>query len=166
MFTTSFFIKDYLAEWLQSKYGIEGVVTLPSHSDLNILLWDVMSTRPRLVSPIDTGNLTVSLPSRRAGKRPETYNYVSTRGAKLFELRALEIFRLDLFQHLDTDRTNGSRKRIIDSVGDFMSSNGIHSITEDALVKSYYRYRMNNRPHQVRGYKRKNDRNEDIPSLF
>ena len=89
MITTQIEITPYLAEYIYGKYNngdSDEPVSIPDSEDLYHIIWDYMVKRPVNVSPIDKGNLILKLPSRRIGKDPAVYNYLSARAVHGIEL--------------------------------------------------------------------------------
>jgi len=90
--------------------------------------------------PVDSGNLEIVLPEMRSSKQPKTYNYIGSRSGKTIEKKIEEMFWFDLRNFIE----NGHAKRGIsykESAFEFLYMYGISSISEDALVKHYYRWR-------------------------
>ena len=157
MITTSITIKQYLAEYLYTKFQPEdncNYIRIPETDDLYDLLWHLMAKRPLNISPVDRGNITIALPHRRAGKNPEYYNYISQRSAHIFEKRVKQLFSLELHQFLDNNVISGYRYTHQDMVNLFMCKYGLESITEDALLKNYYRWRDYTRKKEKRKYRK------------
>lgn len=138
-------IKDYLAEYVKGKYnnGADEPVRIPDNSDLYHTIWELMCKRPKGVSPIDEGNLIIFLPDRREGKDPLYYNYLRERSQKIIEAKIQMHFNNDLHQELEENYAKGKELDHIDVVHRFMCLFGIESISEDALLKNYYRWRGN-----------------------
>lgn len=159
MVTTKITLTPYLAEYLWGLYnnGSKEPVKFPDNSDLYHLIWDLMIKRPVNISCVDEGNFQIALPDRRAGKDPAYYNYLSLKSQKLIEKRVRSMFNTDLHQTIEENENNEcSTFTRIDVVHIFMCSYGIDSITEDALLKNYSRWRDNNRKRKVRRkYKKK-----------
>ena len=143
MITTSITVQPYLAEYLYGKYnnGSHDAVKIPDTSDLYHLIWEYMAKRPKDVSPVDEGNLILSLPDRRIGKDPLVFNYLSERAAKGIEKFLKKMFNQELHDTLMDNDKQGHYLDNVDVVFRFLSQYGIESITSDALLKNYYRYR-------------------------
>jgi hypothetical protein len=112
-----------------------------------------MQQRP-VNCPADSGNLEIALPSRRKNdgsvrKDPLVYNYLGERSAKIIE-RKLEVM---MFAELH-DRLDENKHRFgieyIETIYEFMKQYAITSITEDALIKNYYRWRDVTRRRKIR----------------
>lgn len=158
MITTSISITPYLAEYLIGKYnnGADEPIRIPDTSDLYHAIWQLMTRRPAGLSPIDAGNLTIILPERRVGKDPMVYNYLSERSIKMIEIHIKRMFNYDLHTALLENREIGSPLTNLDVVHRFLCEYGITTLSEDALLKNYYRYRENLRKRaKHREYKRK-----------
>lgn len=158
MITTTISMTPYLAEYMRGKYnnGSEEPFQIPDSDDLYHLLWTLMNKRPVNASPVDEGNLVIALPDRRIGKDPAYYNYLAPRSQKIIEDAVSRLFNLELHQKLDENMQNGHLMDNIDVVHQFMCCYGIDSISEDALLKNYYRWREKVRQRERRReYKRK-----------
>lgn len=155
MFTTKITIKPHLSEYLKGKYNCcnDGPISFPDSHDIYIVLFDLLIKRPAHGS-LDDGNTELVLPNRKVGKNPEYYNYMSEKAVRIFEKRIELLFWADLHEHLDFQKhMNGYE--ISDSVYIFMSKYNIDSITSDALLKNYYRWRDRIRKKEKkRAYKR------------
>lgn len=158
MITTSITIEPYLAEYLRGKYnnGSDEPFHIPDETDLYHSIWTLMVKRQRNQSPVDNGNLTFILPERRIGKDPKVYNYLSPRSVNLIEMEVRRMFNRELHIMMDENDMTGHELTNIDVVHNFLCSYGIESITEDALLKNFYRWRDNIRKRKVRReYKKK-----------
>lgn len=153
MISATINIKQHLAEYVKGKYNHceDGAVNLPHTSDLYVVVWDLMAKRP-VNAAIDSGNLEIALPSRSVGKKPEYYNYLSPRAAKIIEKFIENILYAELHHRLRVNKRKGIN--YIDTVFKFMTEYGITQITEDAFIKDYYRYRRGEE------YRRKKEKNE------
>ena len=143
MITTSIAIEPFLAEYIYGKYnnGASEPVKIPDSSDLYHIVWEYMMKRPKDVSPIDEGNLLIALPDRRVGKDPLVYNYLSKRAGKGIEKFIKNMFNQELHDTLMDNDKRGHFLDNVDVVYRFLSQYGIESITPDALLKNFYRYR-------------------------
>lgn len=158
MITTSINITPYLAEYLRGKYnnGANEPLRIPDNTDLYHLVWAFMTRRPKDASPVDNGNLTIILPKRREGKDPKYFNYLSIRAAKAIESEVRRMFNLELHSVMMENDQDGHLYDNIDIVHRFLCSYCMESITEDALLKNYYRWRDNLRKRtKRREYKKK-----------
>lgn len=158
MITTSIQIEPYLAEYLRGKYnnGSGEPFRIPDNTDLYHIIWTLMSKRRCDQSPVDNGNLTFILPERRIGKDPQVYNYLSPRSVKIIELEIRRIFNRELHTVMDENDQSGHELSNLDIVHNFLCSYCIESISEDALLKNFYRWRDNIRKRKYRReYKKK-----------
>jgi len=146
-------IKPHLAEYVRGKYNHcdDGPVSLPHTSDLYIIVWDLMAKRP-VNAAIDSGNLDIALPARSVGKRPEYYNYLSPRAAKIIERFVENLMYAELHHRLRENKRKGIN--YLDTVYQFMTEYGVTRITEDAFIKDYYRFRRGEE------YRRKKEKKE------
>jgi hypothetical protein len=160
MITTSINIDLHLAEYIRGKYNsLSKPVEFNDTDDLYHLIWQLMNRRPINASAIDRGNLVIALPNRRVGKDPVYFNYLSPRSQKMIRKRISQLFSLELHQMLDENAIKGYPDRNIDVVNNFMCAYSIESITEDALLKNYYRWRERERKKIKRDYVKKSDKN-------
>lgn len=158
MITTSIYIEPYLAEYLRGKFnnGAKEAFRIPDNTDLYHTIWTLMMPRPKDHSPVDVGNLAFALPSRRIGKDPNVYNYLSPRAAKVIEREVRRMFNRELHLAMDDNDQNGRTLKQVDVVHTLLCAYGIESITEDALLKNFYRWRENLRKRSKRrDYKKK-----------
>lgn len=155
-------VPPVLAEYARGRYGDdEGVVKFPAKADIYHTLYDLMQRRPDGAGP-DRGNLTIALPDRRegnmaAGKNPETYNWLSERSAHVIATRLKVMMWADLHDFMDENKhLRGVQFK--ESVYLFLTRYGIESISDDALLKNYQRWRQNMRRRNKRQYKKNTDR--------
>jgi hypothetical protein len=150
MVTARITVKEHVREYLEGKYNhcLPGTVTLPDREDLYHTVFDLTERRPRNC-PADSGNLELALPARREGKPPETYNYIGERSSAILERKIETKFWAELHDMLDENKHRYSIQ-YIETVACFMRRYCIHSISEDALLKNYYRWRNNVRQKQNR----------------
>lgn len=148
-------VDPFVAEYIKGKfYNFEaGTVKFPSSLDIYILIYDLLQKRPAN-RPIDSGNLEFMLPERREGKDPVSYNWLSDRSQKLLADKMRLMMWAELHELMDENKhIHGIQFK--ESVFRFMRKYGIESITEDALLKNYQRWRDKQRRKKKRGYKRK-----------
>lgn len=148
-------VDPYVAEYISGKfYDHEaGAVRFPHTLDLYVLIYDLLQKRPA-TSPVDSGNLEFLLPERREGKDPVTYNYLSARSQKILENKMRLMMWAELHDVMDENKhIHGIQFK--DTVFRFLRRYGIESITEDALLKNYQRWRDKQRRKKKRGYSRK-----------
>jgi hypothetical protein len=152
MITTTIEIEPYLSEYIKGKFGMMSLdpVTFPDNTDLYHVIFDLVQKRPSGLSPIDQGNLEITLPCRRIGKNPEVYNYLSQRAQKIISKRIKLMFDNELHERFEENYRDGHRLDNIEIAFGFLTMYGIESITEDALLKNYYRWRDNCRKRQHR----------------
>ncbi len=152
MITTSINIEPYLAEYLRGKYnnGSEEAFRIPDNTDLYHTIWTLMAKRQKNQSPVDNGNLTFILPERRIGKDPEVYNFLSPNSVRLIEKEVRRMFNRELHTAMDENDMNGHLLNNLDVVHHFLCSYCIDSISEDALLKNFYRWRENIRKRKIR----------------
>lgn len=141
MVTTKFYIKEHLKEYMIGKFNnhADSPVYLPDDMDLYHTIYDLMQKRP-IDCPLDKGNIEIVLPNRRCGKDPEYYNYISIRAQLIINRKIERMFWAELHEYIDDNR-HMKGINLIDSVCTFMTKYRINSITIDALIKNYYRWR-------------------------
>lgn len=143
MMTTKIQITPYLAEYIKGKYnnGADEPVDIPASTDLYHVVWTLMAKRQKNQSPVDEGNLSIILPERRVGKDPAVFNYLSPRSASLIEDEIRRMFNHELHQTLLDNMTQGHVARNLDVIYSFMNEYCITSISEESLLKNFYRWR-------------------------
>ena len=157
MTTTRITVPPFIAEYMNGKYGTfdkTSPLRLPDSTDLYHMLFDLLEKRPDGV-PADRGNLELILPERSVGKRPETYNYLGVRSQKFLSRRMEVMMWADAHDFID-EMKHQHGVDYKDSVIMFRSRYHIESISEDAFIKNYYRWRGKMRKKQKkRDYLRK-----------
>ena len=163
MTTATIQIEPYVAEYIRGKFWDEshGAVHFPPGSDIYVTIYDLMERRPKSAGR-DQGNLKFCLPDRRdanqrGGKSPETYNWFSEDSVKILERRMRVMMWAELHDTLDEAKHLRGIK-FTESVYVFMRRYDLQSITEDALLKNYQRWRDAQRRTVKRGYKKGNSR--------
>jgi len=157
MITTKIQVEAYLAEYIRGKYwdASVGAVRFPAGSDIYVTIYDLMQKRPVGVG-MDVGNLEFCLPDRRTaneagGKSPEQYNHISHRGVRLLERRFKTMMWAELHDTMDENK-HLRGMQFIDTVYAFRCRYGIESLSEDAMLKNYQRWRDCLRRKAKRGY--------------
>ena len=159
MITVKIKVDDVLAEYIQGKYYDHevGAVRFPPSSEIYVTIYNLLSKRPS-TNPVDHGNLELCLPDRReanmaGGKDPKTYNYLSQRAADILAKRFRVLMWAELHEFMDEAKHHrGIQYK--DSAFEFMHKYAIESISEDALLKNYQRWRDKLRRSSKRGYTR------------
>ena len=155
MITVKTFAEPHVAEYIRGKFfdPESGTVRFPSGLDIYVLIYDLLQKRPERC-PVDAGNLEFALPERRLGKDPMSYNYLSGRAQKMLSDKMRLMMWAELHDYMDENKhLNGIQFK--DSVFMFMRRYSIESISEDALLKNYQRWRDKLRRRKKRGYTRK-----------
>lgn len=159
---TTIKIEPYLAEYAKNKYEVDtttGAIKIPYNSDLYFCIWENMKKRtPNKSYEID-GNLRIHLPFRKASeecpwKDPAYYNYLSQASAKKIETQLRRMFNFELHRILMENEEFGHERRNLDVIYDFIQEYKLRSISSDALLKNYYRYRNKLRPKKIRKYEK------------
>ena len=107
------------------------------------------------------GNLTLALPHRREGKDPETYNYLSDRALRCVDKAVRREFNQELHALLLDNDQRGHLFDNIDIVLQFINMYGLESISEEALLKNFYRWREN-----LRKRKARRERKQSLIGIF
>lgn len=159
MTTATIQIEPYVAEYIRGKFFTPeyNAVHFPAGSDIYVTLYDLMERRPKSAG-VDRGNLTLCLPDRReankaCGKSPDTYNWFSGESVKILERRMKVMMWAELHDTLDEAKHLRGIK-FTESVYVFMRRYDLQSISEDALLKNYQRWRDAQRRTVKRGYKK------------
>ncbi len=155
MITVKIEVEPHVAEYIRGKYfsGDAGAVKFPASLDIYVLIYDLLQKRPTS-APVDSGNLEFALPDRREGKDPATYNYLSARSQKMLGDRMRVMMWAELHDFMDENKhVHGIQFK--ESVYLFMRRYSIDSVTEDALLKNYQRWRDKQRRRKKRGYTRR-----------
>lgn len=159
MITTKIQVQQHLAEYIIGKYGarMNNPVSLPDNINLYHFIWDLMAKRPE-TNPIDSGNVEIILPDRREGKNPRIYNYLSLRAGRLIQAKIETMMWTELHEDLDHNK-HRLGVEYIDTVHIFCQKYNITGISEDAMLKNYYRWRNTTRRRnkEKRSYYRQNN---------
>lgn len=154
MITTRIEVPEHLREYIQAKFSTcNEPVRFPNELDLYHTIYDLLEKRPT-DQPVDNGNLELVLPERSIGKRPETYNYLGLRSQRIIVKKMETMMWAEVHDLLDTlKHREGIDYK--DSVHLFICKYCIESLTEDAFLKNYYRWRGLVRRRKKRKYLRK-----------
>lgn len=142
MITVKIKVPPHLCEYLVGRFGnfdMNNPIRLPDSLDLYHLLFDLLEKRP-VTCQVDSGNLELVLPERSVGKRPESYNYLGVRSQQII-VRKIEIMMWAEAHDLIDEQKHVYGVDYKDAVHLFMTKYAILSISEDAFVKNYYRWR-------------------------
>lgn len=153
--TTKIVVPPHIREYLIGRYCSfqEMPIRFPDTQDIYHAIYDLLEKRPANI-PIDKGNIEIHLPERSCGKSPEVYNYLGTR-SQLIIVRKLELIMwAEAHDYLDTEKHRHGINYII-SIHAFMNKYGITTLSEDAFLKNYYRWRAKVRQKEKRKYIRK-----------
>lgn len=156
-------IEPYLAEYAKNKFasgGRDDAIRIPYNSEFYHCVWEHMAKR-RSDQPLQTdGNLRILLPSRRMTedgplKNPSYYNYLSPAAVSLIERYLRRQFNYEFHQVMLDNENLGRPERQLDLAIDFIRRYRLESITEDALLKNFQRYRMRLHPRPKRKYEKR-----------
>lgn len=155
MITTRIQLPEHLREYMSAKCECDSgkAIRIPDKLDLYHYIYDLLEKRPT-DHPIDHGNLEIILPERSVGKRPESYNYLGIRSQRIIAKKIETMMWAEVHDLLDTMK---HREGIDykDAVHLFICKYRIESLTEDAFLKDYYRWRGTVRRREKRKYSRK-----------
>ncbi len=160
MITVKISVSQPVAEYIRGRFYDRDAqcVRFPSSSDIYVTIYDLMSRRPAGAG-VDVGNLEFALPDRRdanvaGGKNPEAYNYISARAAEILERRFRVMMWAELHDYMDECKhLRGIQFK--ESAYVFLQRYGIESLSEDALLKNYQRWRDKLRRSKRREYNRR-----------
>jgi len=165
--TTKLNIEKHLAEYCIGKWANEEtkVVSFPTTTDLYFTVYDLLKKRP-IDCQTDEGSLEIKIPVRRASeeygfrKNPEIYNYISERGCMILNRKIENLMWAEF--HAIMDERNHRPSEIeddcifnIEIVHWFRCKYMIESLSEDAYLKNYYRWREVLRKKRKRAYEKK-----------
>lgn len=162
--TASVRIEPYLAEYIQKKLEIEpetGGVKIPYTTDLYHVVWNCMAKPDSHHDVMQDCNLKIYLPSRRSkidghpGKDPAYFNYLSSNAAKKIEEHIRLLFNFEFHRLMIENEELGRPLRNQDVVANFIRRYSLRSISPDALLKNFYRYRQRLFPKTPRKYQKK-----------
>lgn len=158
MITSKIQIKEHLCEYAKGKFGKElsNPISIPDKYDLYYTIWDLLSPRPA-TKYLDEGNLEISIPNPReveTRKNPLKFNWLSCTAAKIIE-KKIEIMMFAELHDLLDENKHIKGLNFADSTHLFINKYSIESISEDALLKNYYRYRRSiKRTKEIRPYQK------------
>ncbi|MGL4853166.1 MAG: hypothetical protein ACRC3Z_11080 [Phocaeicola sp.] len=154
--TTKIQVSPHLLEYITAKYCDfceNSVVRFPDSLDIYHVVYDLLEKRPAN-SPIDVGNLEIHIPCRSHGKKTHTYNYLSIRAQAIIQRKIEGMMWAELHDHVDTLKHRHGVEYIT-GIHLFMQKYDITTLSEDAFVKNYYRWRAKIRRKEKRNYTRK-----------
>ncbi len=176
--TTAIKIEPYLAEYLAKKFKIDektGGVKIPYTTDLYFVVWNLMAKPDGAAGgdiigqsgiadadPLgqEGANLKIHLPARRSfidgcpGKDPAYFNHLSSAAAKQIEKSIRLMFDFEFHRLMMENEEMGRPKKNLEVVSEFIHRYGLKSITEDALLKNFYRYKQRLFPKKTRKYQK------------
>ena len=147
MYTAKFTIEAYLAEYLRGKWSLKdaegnptGIVSIPE----DVYLYSIFSSltiKTPINAPVPSGNIEIIIPHRKLGnKKPERYNYISERGAQIFNKKVKLFFRADLHEFIDNQK-HDEGETYKDACYIFIAKYSIESFDPDSLAKNYSRWK-------------------------
>jgi len=157
MNTTKIKVKPHLAEYCIGCWGIDfsEPVEFPPFTDLHVLIYDLLQ-KGKIDCDTDDYNLEIVIPNRKSDsegfrKCLEYYKFLSAKSCRAIEKRIEKIFWKDLHDELLYWKEDHSQNYDI-TVNYFICKYKIESITEDALLKNFYRWRINKQKREKRKY--------------
>lgn len=144
--TTRIELPKHLSEYIKGKFGAgDDVVHFPANSGLYFLLYELLQRRPSDY-PVDRGNTEIHLPSPRssrgqAGKPVESFNYISKGGTIALKKAINTMMKVESHEFFDENK-HVKGISYIDSAYMFLQKYGIESLTPEALLKDYQRWRV------------------------
>lgn len=155
MMTTKITVPTHIREYLIGKFcNFQDIpVRFPDSLDIYHVIYDLLEKRPAN-QPVDRGNLEIFLPVRSTGKSPDIYNYLGVRSQVLI-FRKLDIMLWAELHDFADEQKHRYGINFIISIHKFMNKYGISSLSEDAFLKNYYRWRTKVRSKEKRKYTRK-----------
>ena len=155
MITTKIEVPTHLCEYIRGKYCnlTSDPVRFPDNLNIYHVIFDLLQKRPS-EAPVDRGNLEICLPERSIGKSPVTYNYLGLRSQVIISRKIELMMWAELHEYLDEQKHRYGIK-YIDGVQFFMRRYGIDSLTEEAFLKHYQRWRAKVRRKEKRSYKKR-----------
>lgn len=160
MVTTKINIDAHIAEYAIGKWGSEFTepVRFPDSTDLYHTIHDLSQKRPADLF-LDSGNLEIVIPEKNKDgdeirKNPNVYNWFSSRSCEIINRKIRLQFWCEIHEFM-TEQKHFHGIEFIESVYTFMLKYRITSITEDAIIKNYYRWRQVVRKKEKRAYVRK-----------
>lgn len=144
--TTKIELPKHLSEYLKGKFGTEGdVVRFTPNSSLYYIFIELLERRPAGI-PVDHGNTEIHIPSPRSsrmkgGKPAESFNYISQTGAAVLAKAAGLMMKVESHEFFDENK-HVKGQCYIESAYSFLQKYGIESLTPEALLKDYQRWRI------------------------
>lgn len=139
--TTKITIKNHLQEYIIGKFYDEEKVAVrfPDSIDLYHTIYDLLEKRPMNIHR-DCGNLEIFLPERSTGKKTSVYNYLGYRSVLIIQKKIETMMFAELHDLLDEQKHRYGIE-YINTIHAFACKYSITSISEDAFLKNYYRWR-------------------------
>ena len=156
-------IEPYLAEYISKKFKIDektGGIKIPYTTDLYHVVWNLMAKPDGQSRVPEDANLKIYLPCRRSlmdgipGKDPAYFNYLSQAAAKKVEASIRLMFNFEFHRMLMENEEFGRPRKNQDVVADFIKKYQLKSISMDALLKNFYRFKNQLYPKKARKYKK------------
>ena len=148
MITTKITVEPHLAQYCYAKYSSDPEGSMPvrfaDHLDVYHLVYNLLEKRPV--------NCQGDVPG---GKSPERFNYLGQRSQGIINKKLKLMMRAELHDFIDENKHRFGIDQL-QSVHCFMKKYCIDSLSEDALLKDYQRWRDRVRRSSLkRPYKKK-----------
>jgi len=156
-------VEPYLSEYAIRKFELDEKthgIKIPDNYDLYICIWNRMERRPAGVTDTPGANLRIFLPCRRSGadgmprKHPEYWNWLSPAAALEIEAQLRLLFNFDFHTRMMDNEAQGRPRQQREVVEDFIRDYRLESISSDALLKNFQRYRQRLSPRKKRKYQK------------
>lgn len=141
--TTKIIVPEFIRRWVLSTYKIEGegAAVFSEKDDIYHIVSDVLTRRGPGDPMTDTGNLEIKVPKPRYGKDPRYFNYISPKGTRIIVRKLRALFYISAHEFIYGKEKTGAYT-IKESAYLFMVQYDLDgTITEDALIKDYQRWR-------------------------
>lgn len=141
MYTTRINLRPYLQEYMLAKYSDDRKqpCKIPPSSDLYLLILDLLARRPASAVR-DTGNLEIILPNRAMGKRTSTFNFLSEKSQYEIDRHIYVMFWAEFHRYCEY-QIHVKGESLLVAVLLFKSMYDIESLSQDAFIKNYQRWR-------------------------
>jgi len=155
-------IEPYLAEYAKNCWGSarrNGAIKIPYTSEFYHLVYELMAKPSANAHEWTDTNLDIILPHRTQCedgvlKNIRYYYYLSPKSALKIEHWLRRRFNFEFYGIMMDNEMQGRPVSNLEVVRSFIRSHGLESITEDALIRSFRRYRHRAYPKKVRKYKK------------
>lgn len=144
MMTSRLQLPTHLAEYLKHYADEAGVVYFPRTWDIYSLIADLLCKRPSSAESVDQGNVEIALPDRHStiGKNTLYYNYLPLSAQRIICRKIEQMFWRDVHDIMYEEKDKYNHE-YIQTAYQIIEQWHITGISVDAVIKHFYRYRMN-----------------------